>query len=1019
MSFKCPDCNTDNPDTAHFCAECGTGLKSPNKEEETLTRTLTLAQDELATGSIFAGRYQIIEQIGRGGMGRVYKAFDTEIQGKVALKLIKPEIAADKNSIERFRNELKLARKVAHRYVSQMFDLGNHESTYFITMVYVTGEDLKSFIRRTGQLSVSKALTLAGQIAEGLSEAHRLGVIHRDLKPRNIIIDKDGNARIMDFGIARSVSSKGITEKGIMVGTPEYMSPEQTEMIDVDHRTDLYSLGIVLFEMLTGRVPFEGETPLGVAVKQKTEKPPRPEEFNPQISQDLSRLILKCLEKEPAERYQTVDDLLAALREITAELPTTEITPPRKRPTESRTITVTLGLKKTYIPFLALILLVAAIVIVWQLLDKPQVGSLPNGKPSLAVLYFKNNTGQDQFEHWRTALTDLLVTDLHQSKYVRVLSSERLYGILGDLDAIQAVSYSDQVIKEVGERGRVDRVLVGNYTEAGDTFRINVSLQDARTSEIIASESVEGQGERSFYSLVDELTLWVKSHFELTDQELAEDIDNQVETITTHSPEALKIYSEARQLHLQAQYAESIMRMQEAMRIDPEFAMAYRSVAVSYGNQGQRFPRRRAIEKAFELSDRVSERERLTIRGDYFMTSESTYDRAIDAFESLLKIYPDDRIGNINLGIIYNDLEQYDKAITLFKTIIRIEPDNMLSHWNLAETYCSMGEYAQARQTLRKYLEHDPENASFFQKIGDIYAYEGNYDQMLKLVEKFSESNPDNLYFAFFTRAYIELLQGNFQKAKENFLKLPEASSKRREGLAFVYYHQGKFQAAIEVLQKPSRLYYALADAYLKSGQPEAALEEYQKEWKDALQDGSLRWQVDVLHSQGLAFLQKGEAQEAQRLADQITALVQDSVSLRLIRYADHLLGMKELQAKNYLLAVSHLEKAAAGLYAPEPNFPALQPLFFSTLAEAYLEAGELDKAAQHFKKVLDMALGRHEAGDIYARCFFGLGRVFEQKGEINQAKEQYQRFLSLWEGGDPDLPEVAEARERLLALDR
>ncbi|MBW1790886.1 MAG: tetratricopeptide repeat protein [Deltaproteobacteria bacterium] len=174
-----------------------------------------------------------------------------------------------------------------------------------------------------------------------------------------------------------------------------------------------------------------------------------------------------------------------------------------------------------------------------------------------------------------------------------------------------------------------------------------------------------------------------------------------------------------------------------------------------------------------------------------------------------------------------------------------------------------------------------------------------------------------------------------------------------------------------------------------------------------------------MLHSQGLAFLQNGEAPEAQRLADDIKTLVEDSVSLRLVRYADHLLGMKELQAKNYRLAVSHLEKAVAGLYAPEPNFPTLQPLFFSTLAEAYLEAGELDKAAQYFKKVLNMALGRHQAGDIYARCFYGLARVFDQKGEIKQAKEQYQHFLNLWEGGDPGLPGVAEARERLQALNR
>ena len=1018
--MKCPGCDADNPDTAHFCAECGTGLRSPEGVRKTLTRPLAAAREELATGSTFAERYQIIEEIGRGGMGRVYKVFDAEIQEKVALKLIKPEIAADASSIERFRNELKFARKVAHRYVSQMFDLGTHEGTYFITMEYVTGEDLKNFIRRAGHLSVSKALTVAQQIAEGLSEAHRLGVVHRDLKPRNIIIDKDGNARIMDFGIARSVSSKGITEKGIMVGTPEYMSPEQTEMIEVDHRSDIYSLGIVLFEMLTGRLPFEGETPLSVAVKQKTEPPPRPEELNPQIPDDLSRLILKCLAKDPAERYQTAGDLLAALREIATGLPTTEITAPRKRPTESREITVTLGLKKAYIPVLILILLAAAVFVVWRLLDRSPARPLPlNGKPSLAVMYFKNNTGQDRFEHWRTALADLLVTDLHQSRYVSVLSSERLYGILEELDAIQAASYSSQIIREVGDRGRVDRVLVGNYTEAGDTFRINVSLQDARSGEIIASESVEGRGERSLYSLVDEITLWVKSHFELTEQELAEDIDNQVETITSRSPEALKIYSEARQLHLQGRYPESITRMQEALRIDPDFAMAFRSVAVSYGNQGLGFRRRQVMEKAFELSDRVSERERLTIRGDYFMSSESTYDRAIDAFESLLKLYPDDSIGNTNLGIIYNNLEDFDRAIMLYNTNIRNSPENMLSYWNLAETYCAMGEYAQARRTLRRYLEHDPENTDILQRVAETYAYEGNYQAAAKELDAYERLNPDDPNTVFFARAYIELLRGRYQEAEGFFRRLPEGSSARRGGLAHIYYSQGRFQEAVEVFRKPPLLYYALADALLKAGQPEAALVEYGKELRDARRDGSLRWQADVLHSQGLVFLHMGKPEEAQRLADEITSLVQNSVSPRLIRYADHLLGSKELLAENHRLAVSHLEKAAADLYAPEPNFPPVQPLFYSTLAEAYLEAGELDRAAGFFRRVVDMTLGRHQNGDVYARCLYGLGRVYEQKGEPGRAREQYRRFLGLWEHSDPGLPEVAEARERLLALDR
>ncbi|KPL05598.1 MAG: hypothetical protein AMJ73_00005, partial [candidate division Zixibacteria bacterium SM1_73] len=205
-------------------------------------------KEELTRGTTIAGRYEIIEELGRGGMGNVYRVYDKKIEGEVALKLVKPDIAADKKTILRFRNELKLAREIAHRNVCRMYDLGEVEGMHFITMEYVSGEDLKSFIRRSGRLDIPKAVSIAKQICEGLAEAHNLGVVHRDLKSSNIMIDKKGNAHIMDFGIARSLESKGITGEGVMIGTPEYMSPEQVEVKEVDQRSDIYSLGVILYE---------------------------------------------------------------------------------------------------------------------------------------------------------------------------------------------------------------------------------------------------------------------------------------------------------------------------------------------------------------------------------------------------------------------------------------------------------------------------------------------------------------------------------------------------------------------------------------------------------------------------------------------------------------------------------------------------------------------------------------------------------------------------------------------------
>jgi len=339
MSIICPKCQHDNPSDSKYCKECATPL--PSSENIEVTATIETPKEELTTGAIFAGRYQIIEELGKGGMGRVYKANDTDIKEKVAIKLIKPEISTDKKTIERFQNELKFARKIRHKNVCQMYDLNREEGTYYITMEYVEGENLKNMIRMSGQLGIGTAISVGKQVCEGLAEAHKLGVIHRDLKPSNIMIDREGSVRIMDFGIARSLKEKGITGAGVMIGTHEYMSLEQVEGKETDQSSDIYSLGVILYEMVTGRVPFEGDTPFSIGVKQKSEIPRPPKEINEQIPEDLNQMILNCMEKDKEKRYQNVGELKSDLVRLEQGLPTTDRVIPKKKPQTSEEITVT------------------------------------------------------------------------------------------------------------------------------------------------------------------------------------------------------------------------------------------------------------------------------------------------------------------------------------------------------------------------------------------------------------------------------------------------------------------------------------------------------------------------------------------------------------------------------------------------------------------------------------------------------------------------------------------------------
>lgn len=1014
--MKCPKCQHDNPANTHYCGNCGRPIFSFDKLPPGKTLTLETPVLELERGAVFAERYEIIEELGRGGMGRVYRVLDKKINEEVALKLIKPEIA-DSRTIERFGNELKMARKISHKNVCRMYHLSEESGTHYITMEYVPGETLKGMIRMTKQLSVGTAVNIAKQVCEGLGEAHRLGVVHRDLKPQNIMIDKQGNTRIMDFGIARSLESEGTTRPGVMIGTPEYMSPEQTEFKDVDQRSDIYSLGIILFEMLTGRTPFEGETPISVAMMHKSERPPDPAKFNAQIPPDLSRIILTCLEKDREYRYQSAERLLAELNDMEAGLPTTERVIPKRTPITEKEITVSFKPKKALIPLLAVLALAVIAVFVWKLLSKKEPILPPSDKPSLVVMYFKNNTGEENLDHWRTALADLLITDLSQSKLIRVVSGEVLYNILDRLGQLEATAYSSDVLEEVASRGRADRILVGNYTKAGDIFRINTALQDGRTGELIGSESVEGSGERSFYTMVDELTRRIKAHFELTEEEITADIDSRIETITTGSPEAYKLYSEARTYHLQTDYWRSIGTMQKALEIDPEFAMAWRSVAMAFSNLGRRPAKLEAITKAFELKDKVSERERYTIEADYYKSWERTYDKAMESYKKLLDLYPDDTIGHTNLGILYFELEEWDKAIVHYETNIRNNPDDRLASWNLVETYEAMGLYDKANEAVERYLQRNPDNVDFLIKQHNVLLYQGKYDLARANLEKSLFLNPDIQLTYDILTGHIFLLEGELERAQSQYRKLPSGSTGRRVAMANLYMSQGKFEEAIKQLSMKPVLHEQLAILYLRTNSPKLALEEFAAVEEIARKAESISGQIRTLYAKGLATAQLKSFDEASRIADEIREMIPEWMRKKLMRYYDHLSGMIEFERGNFSGSIRTLHQAALSLHAPEDNFPRIQAFFIYTLAQAYYMAGNLDRAQEEFDKILSLHMGRIGDGDYYAKSLHMLGKIFEQTGQKEKAIAHFERFLDQWKDADPGVPETGEAKARLAAL--
>jgi serine/threonine protein kinase/Flp pilus assembly protein TadD len=1062
-AMKCPKCQADHPEGARFCGNCGFSLRSPTpqppafqdsapshrpqassppfeipNQNEISTQIIPTPVKELRRGAIFAKRYEIIEELGRGGMGRLYRVIDTKIAQEVALKILRPDISRDPKIIERFSNELKTARRIAHKNVCRMYHLGEEAGTYYIIMEYIPGQDLQSMIKMTKQLSVETVLSVAKQICDGLAEAHRLGVVHRDLKPGNIMIDRDGNAKILDFGIARSLESRGITEAGHLIGTPEYMSPEQAQDTGIDHRSDIYSLGVILYEMVTGQVPFTGDSPIGISLKHIEEPPEDLRHLAPQIPKTLGELILKCLEKNKEDRFQNARDLYKELDSIEKGIKDTKQVLKAKKTLFLQQMKRPFGTPKYFFPVLVLILAIALVFSLWKPWSGKEISPLASDKPSLAILYFKNNTGDHSLDHWRTALSDLLIADLSQSKYIRVLSSELMFDILTELDQQETQSYSSEAIREIARRGSVKNVLVGNYTRAGDRFRINVTIQDARSGELVGSQSVEGSGERSFYSMVDELTRKVKKDFQLPDEVIAADLDEQIGQITTSSPEALKYYTEGIKYGRLAEYGQAIVSFKEALRLDPEFAMAYEGIAGAYNNMGYFTEAREYFEKAFEFSDRVSERELYFIQGEYYRTTETTFDKAIEALNNLLRLYPEDGDGNNRLGLIYKTIEEWDKAIERYQVCIQNKYDRFFYYVNLAEVYMAKGMYERAGDILELYLDQFPDVAWIHSDYAINYLCQRQYEFARIEADKALDLDPTH-YHALWIKGHIFLGQGNFTAAEVEYSRLlnqDEESARLygRDSLGSMYLSQGRLDDAIaqitqglqladQLNDNPWKMWLSWRLAYLqmRAGNHQEALRTCSAALQTDIEGERLDLQRRVLYVKGLIEVAMNSLGDARRTAGELRRQIESGLNRKELRIYYHLAGTIEMARNHFQEAIDFFSKAISLLPHQYYRYPWLvgndRGLFLDSLAQAYFRAKNFDEAQEEFGKIHPLTAGRFDYGDIFAKSYFMLGKIYEQRGWDQLARQNYQQFLDLWKNADPRFKELEDARTRLAAI--
>ena len=1037
--MKCPSCQASNTDTARFCSNCAAPLASSDEAQPSFTKTLETPVDELTRGTRFADRYEIIEELGRGGMGKVYRAEDKKIEQEIALKLIKPEIASNKKTLERFSNELKTARMISHRNVCRMFDLGEASGTHYLTMEYVRGEDLKSMIRMSGQLSIGTATKIAAQICAGLSEAHRLGVIHRDLKPNNIMLDKEGSARIMDFGIARSLKSKGLTGAGVMIGTPEYMSPEQVEGKDVDQRSDIYSLGILLYEMLTGRLPFAGDTPFSIGIKQKSETPEAPQKYNPHIPDDLNHLILKCLAKEKESRPQSAGEVCSEINRIEEGMPTTVKPVPDKKTLTSKEITVTFTTKKILLPTVVFVAVVVAGILLWRTLRSPDVFIPPEERLTVAVISFENHTGDETYAHLQKVIPNLLITNLEQSGYFNVTSWQRLQDLLKQIDK-RDVEFIDADLGFVLCRMEgVEAIVIGSYAKAGEMFATDVKVLDVASKRLLKSTSTRGEGEGSILKTqIDELSKEISIGIGIPESRI-ETAPLRVAEVTTSSMEAYKHYIEGREAVDKFYWEEALNYFKQAVELDPNFGAATFFLAYINGVQGNIQARDEAIKKGKELAAMgATEKERLWIDVLYARFIEKDQEKSVRILQEMADKYPKEKEIQHVLGM-YIRPQEPDRAIEAYNKALELDPNYAMAVNNLAYVYLDIGRYEEAEIYFKRYVELSPGEANPHDSLGDLYFNMGRLDEAAAKYKEASEIRPG--YFSAYEKlGYVSALKQNYPEALkwiQKNLDIASSSGDKVNGYlwkGFLLVWLGRYTEALIDLQRAEELAEALGDelaaafvnkfrawTYLYMGEFELSRSS-NEEWLDVYQknypSSKTSYECNQIIIQGYIDLKLGQTESAKKRLDSIQSLDPE------ISTTGYFLFQGEVRiAENSIdLAIDSLEKVI-----PDRPSSSLQyardiinynlPFFMDGIARAYHKKKDLDKAIAAYQRLITFNPSSDNRRLIHPRYFYRLAVLYEEKGDTAKALEHYEKFLTFWKDADPGITEVEDAKESLAEL--
>lgn len=684
----------------------------------------------LQPGRVLGNRYEILQLLGEGGMGAVYKARDIEVDRFVAVKVIRPDLASRPDILARFKQELILARQVTHKNVIRIFDLGEAEGLKFITMDFIEGRDLKSILRERGKLPTDEATKIVTQICRALDAAHSEGVVHRDLKPQNIMVDAKGRVTVMDFGIARSMEMQGMTQTGSLVGTPEYMSPEQAKGEDVDARSDLFTLGIIFYELLTGKTPFYADTAYATLLKRTQERARDPMELDPTISPQLSGVVMKCLETNREQRYGSALDIIHDLGQQTVTgtrtmLPAVAPAAPAAAPAPATASK--LQQYRLWIIGGAVVVVLAVVLVVFRssIFSGGAKKAHPTGPTaSLLILPFRNASGDASLDWMGKSLAEMLGTDVGQSEALRTVPPDRLHQILNDLRVSAGSELDADTIRRIAEFTNADHVVSGQYAKYGNQIRIDATVQDLkaqRTTPISAT----APSEQGFPHAVDDLAQSVQKSLTLSAQAVAE-MKAAAFTPSANSVEALRDYSDGMDLLRQGNYLDATKKFEAATTADANFALAYSRLAQAYFSLGHDKEAEQWSAKAVDLSSNLPPAEKYMIQA-FDARIGNNYDTAIRTYDELLKLMPNDSQVQFEIGSVYAGHGAFDQAREHFQQALQADPKYVDALVSLGTVEFKRGnpqgsiDYLNRALSLAVELNNQQGKASALQAIADDY----------------------------------------------------------------------------------------------------------------------------------------------------------------------------------------------------------------------------------------------------------------------------------------------------------